>query len=59
MSNNDEKPAKMDQCVALDHPNLMPGWGCCQCRVYNGNQRNECKQCGHKRCDTNPANKAN
>lgn len=38
-------------CEAIDDPLLMPGWGCCKCRVYNGVQRTECKSCSHKRCD--------
>lgn len=33
------------------HPHLMPGWGCCKCRTYNGIMRTECKNCGHRRCD--------
>ncbi len=53
MSNNQEKKPR---CSEISHPNLMPGWGCCNCRVFNGNQRSECKNCGHKRCDKNPAN---
>lgn len=28
---------------------VMPGWGCCQCKVYNGMQRLQCKHCGHER----------
>lgn len=39
------------RCKTIDHPNLMPGgWGCCECAVYNGGQRTECKNCGHERC---------
>ena len=36
----------------LVEPNkyLMVGWGCCQCRTYNGLQRKQCKQCGHEPC---------
>lgn len=41
-------------CFAINHPNLAPSWGCHECRTMNGNQRSECKQCGHVRCD-NPA----
>jgi hypothetical protein len=37
-------------CEKIDHPNIMPGWGCCKCRVYNGMQRIECKNCGHVSC---------
>lgn len=39
------------KCEPVEHPNIMPGWGCCQCRTYNGIQRNACKHCGHERCD--------
>ena len=38
-------------CKLLDGlSNVTPGWGCCQCRIYNGLQRKECKRCGHKPC---------
>lgn len=56
---SDEKPAVMDQCVPVEHPNLMPGWGCCNCRTYNSNFHKECRVCSHKRCDIDPANKVN
>lgn len=39
--------------IIEETPNLAPGWVCCGCRCYNGNQRAECKHCGHTRC-TNP-----
>lgn len=40
------------KCELLDNvPNLMPGWGCCQCRCYNGLQRPRCSKCGHERCN--------
>lgn len=42
------------KCIALDHPSLMPSWGCCGCKTMNGNQRSNCKYCDHARCD-NPA----
>ena len=35
-------------------PNLMVGWGCCQCREYNGLQRDRCKHCGHTCCFDKP-----
>lgn len=45
------------RCFPLPpHPNVMPSWGCCNCRTLNGNQRTECKHCKHKRCDLDPAN---
>jgi len=37
-------------CKKISHPNLMPGWGCCQCKTYNGEQRLACKQCRHPYC---------
>lgn len=48
---SDDKKA-FPECKAVDHPNLQPGWGCCHCRTFNGNQRTECKVCQHSRCDT-------
>jgi hypothetical protein len=33
-------------CEFIKAPNVAMGWGCCRCRVYNGIQRVECKQCG-------------
>jgi len=44
---------KHEKCIKLEHPNLMPGWGCCACNTYNGNQRINCKMpaCKHQRCD--------
>lgn len=29
---------------------LVPGWGCCRCRCYNGYQRTNCRNCGHPPC---------
>lgn len=29
---------------------VMAGWGCCQCRQYNGVWRKECQGCKHPRC---------
>jgi hypothetical protein len=40
------------KCVKINHPNLQPGFGCCQCRTFNGDQRVECKNCKHPRCDS-------
>lgn len=34
--------------VRLEH--VVPGWGCCQCRTYNGYQREACRACGHRAC---------
>lgn len=39
------------KCDKIIHPNIQPGWGCCKCRTYNGDQRPACKQCTHPRCD--------
>jgi len=48
---------KEKRCFPLPpHPNVMPSWGCCNCRTLNGNQRTECKHCKHNRCDKDPAN---
>lgn len=40
----------MDKCKDFNTPNLS-GWGCCQCKTFNGNQRKQCKYCDHERCD--------
>lgn len=29
---------------------MVPGWGCCKCRTYNGYQRSRCRLCGHPHC---------
>lgn len=33
---------------------ILPGWGCCKCRTYNGLQRDECRGCGHRCCIEKP-----
>lgn len=33
-----------------DAPSLAPGWGCCKCRIYNGDWRPFCKRCEHPYC---------
>ena len=40
--------------LLLDLPDVLPGWGCCQCRTYNGLQRSRCKICGHECCTAKP-----
>lgn len=42
------------KCKPLNLPHVAPGWGCCQCKGYNGMQRGTCKGCGHERCDMAP-----
>jgi hypothetical protein len=42
------------KCSAINHPSLVPSWGCCACKTLNGNQPDRCKFCDHERCD-NPA----
>lgn len=37
-------------CQSIEHPNVIPGWGCCNCRVYNNNARANCRGCDHLRC---------
>lgn len=37
-------------CFHVRLPHVVPGWGCCQCRAYNGYQRLLCKNCGHMHC---------
>jgi hypothetical protein len=36
-------------CSFVETPNVMPGWGCCRCHVYNGLQRPACKECRKER----------
>jgi hypothetical protein len=38
-------------CQFVEDLNVMPGWACCQCRVYNGLQRKVCKSCKALRHD--------
>jgi hypothetical protein len=33
-------------CEFIELTHVMPGWGCCRCRSYNGLQRKECMHCG-------------
>lgn len=37
-------------CSFVEAPNVMPGYGCCRCRTYNGLQRAVCKACGVPPC---------
>jgi hypothetical protein len=37
-------------CQQVGSQNLAPGWICCGCRIYNGIQRGECKQCEKAIC---------
>ncbi len=38
-------------CKPIETDRVMSGWGCCQCRTYNGIDHADCKNCGHERCD--------
>jgi hypothetical protein len=39
------------RCKRIDDiPHVVPGWGCCQCHVYNNYDRKVCKNCGHVPC---------
>lgn len=40
--------------LIFNFENVMPGWGCCECRTYNGLQRDQCKRCGHPCCTEKP-----
>jgi hypothetical protein len=44
-------------CTKVNHPNILPGYGCCKCNTYNGNQRESCKTCNHPRCDKSTSDK--
>lgn len=37
-------------CRHVRLPHVVPGWGCCRCRTYNGYQRTSCRSCGHPPC---------
>jgi hypothetical protein len=37
-------------CFHVRGTHVVPGWGCCRCRVYNGYQRDNCRACGHPAC---------
>jgi len=43
--------AEVQKCEAIEHAHVMPGWGCCMCRTYNGLQNLTCRICKHPRCD--------
>jgi hypothetical protein len=39
------------RCKRIDDiPQVVPGWGCCQCHAYNNYERKVCKNCGHVPC---------
>lgn len=37
-------------CLYVEGPRIMPGYGCCRCRVYNGLQRDHCRTCRRAHC---------
>jgi hypothetical protein len=38
-------------CQRIDNlDQVLPGWGYCKCRSYNGYQRALCRRCGHLQC---------
>ena len=44
------KLQKMMRCSHVRGSHVVPGWGCCRCRGYNGYQRSHCRVCGHPSC---------
>ena len=46
----DDVDLKWPACKHIRGEHLVPGWGCCYCRTYNGYQRRECRACGHVAC---------
>jgi ribosomal protein L40E len=38
-------------CRYLDSAHIMPGWGCCRCKCYNGIRATQCRNCGASRCE--------
>lgn len=41
------------KCTPFENEYMAPSWVCCKCTpaTLNGNNRSECKECGHQRCD--------
>jgi hypothetical protein len=37
-------------CECIKTPNIIAGWKCCACPLYNGMQRERCRSCGRQRC---------
>jgi hypothetical protein len=37
-------------CQHLRNDHVVPGWICCKCRIYNGYQREVCRNCHHAAC---------
>lgn len=38
-------------CDFIIDTHVAMGYGCCRCQVYNGFQREQCKNCGIAHCD--------
>jgi DNA-directed RNA polymerase subunit RPC12/RpoP len=32
-------------CEYVEYINVLPGWACCYCKVYNGLERTRCRAC--------------
>jgi hypothetical protein len=45
-----KNPEPVSQCFHVRSGHVVPGWGCCKCRTYNGYQREQCRKCGHEHC---------
>jgi hypothetical protein len=46
-----EKEAETaERCLHVRGKNLVPGWCCCSCRVYNSYERAKCRWCSHPAC---------
>ena|ERR1700730_1963517 len=41
---------KRNRCESIDSKNIMPGFACCKCNVYNDIERVLCRNCDHRRC---------
>lgn len=45
------EPPHVERCFPVDATRQNEGGiGCCQCATYNGAQRTNCRNCGHKLC---------
>lgn len=39
-----------ERCKVIQSPDVLPGFGCCHCRIYNRIDRPHCRGCGHAYC---------
>jgi hypothetical protein len=44
------EPKRLPCSLVFGTKHVLPGWGCCSCRGYNGAHRATCRACGHAYC---------